>query len=389
MAGSARFLAQAFQERFGPGLKPRVFRAPGRVNLIGEHTDYNLGFVMPMALDMACLVAVAPARAGSLLRVFSRNLNEAREWPVRGIAAAAPARDWGDYVMGVARELVRAGIEVAPSDLLIYSTVPVGSGLSSSAAIEVSVALALLGDRPMEPLELAKLCRRAENDFVGMPCGIMDQFISVFGRERAAVKIDCRSLEHEVSPLPEGAEFVAVNTMVKHELGSSAYRNRVAECAAAVAAIRERRPEVRSLRDVSSRMLAGFEGAMPAVPMQRARHVVGEDERVGAFVAASRCGELERMGELLVASHRSLQHDYQVSCDELDFLVDTAVSLAGVYGARMTGGGFGGCTVNMVRPEDALSFQAAISHAYQARFNLVPDIYPCRPSAGAGELTAA
>jgi galactokinase len=388
VAGSTSFLVKSFAERYGAGEKPRVFRAPGRVNLIGEHTDYNLGFVMPMALDLACFTAIAPASEGCL-RVFSRNMNESREWPVAGIAAARPAGDWGDYVMGVARELVRADFEVAPSNLLIYSTVPVGSGLSSSAAIEVSVALALLGGRPMEPLELAKLCRRAENGFVGLPCGIMDQYISVFGKERAAVKIDCRSLEHEVAPLSERAEFVAVNTMVKHELGSSAYRERVAECAAAVAAIREKFPGVASLRDVSSQVLSGFEGLLPPVPMRRARHVVSEDERVEAFVAASRIGDLERMGELLVASHRSLQHDYQVSCEELDFLVDTAMNLEGVYGARMTGGGFGGCTVNMVRPGGALSFQAAISHAYQARFNLTPDIYPCRPSAGAGEVTAA
>jgi galactokinase len=280
-----------------------------------------------------------------------------------------------------------AGLEVPPSNLLIYSTVPVGSGLSSSAAIEVSVAKALLAGRRIEPLELAKLCRRAENNFVGMPCGIMDQYISVFGKEGAAVKIDCRSLASETVPLPSQAEFVAVNTMVKHELGASAYRNRVAECAAAVSAIRQKFPLVQSLRDVSSEMLAGFDGVMDPLCLRRARHVVSEDERVEAFVAASRAGDLDRMGDLLVASHRSLQHDYEVSCEELDFLVDTAMTLPGVYGARMTGGGFGGCTVNMVQPDATLKFQAAISHAYQGRFHLTPDIYPCRPSAGACELT--
>jgi galactokinase len=174
--------------------------------------------------------------------------------------------------------------------------------------------------------------------------------------------------------------------MVKHELGSSAYRHRVAECAAAVAAIQERYPSVESLRDVSSAMLAEFTGSMEAVPMQRARHVVGEDERVEAFVEASRAGDLEEMGKLLVASHRSLQHDYEVSCEELDFLVDTALALDGVYGARMTGGGFGGCTVNMVRTEAAPNFQAAISQAYRTHTELTPDIYVCRPSAGASEV---
>ena len=388
MAGSSSFVVQSFHERYGSAQAPRVFRAPGRVNLIGEHTDYNLGFVMPVALDLACLTAASP-NTGGLLRVFSKNMEQSREWPVAGIPRAQPARDWSDYVMGVARELVLAGYAVAPGDLLIYSTVPVGSGLSSSAAIEVSVAKALLAGRPIEPLELAKLCRRAENNFVGMPCGIMDQYISVFGKEGAAVRIDCRSLDNEIVPIPSQAEFIAVNTMVKHELGASAYRNRVAECAAAVAAIRQKFPQVESLRDVSSEMLAGFGGTMDPVSMQRARHVVSEDERVGAFVAASRAGHLKHMGELLAASHRSLQHDYEVSCEELDFLVDTAMGLQGVYGARMTGGGFGGCTVNMVRPDAALKFQAAISHAYQARFNLTPEIYPCRPSAGAGEVSAS
>jgi galactokinase len=388
MDGPSRFLVQSFQEKYGSAQAPRVFRAPGRTNLIGEHTDYNLGFVMPVALDLACFAAVAPGGEGRF-RVYSKNLDQTREWMTGEIAQAQPAKDWGDYVMGVARELVLAGYEVPPANLLLSSTVPVGSGLSSSAAIEVSVAKALLGDRPMEPLDLAQLCRRAENNFVGMPCGIMDQYISVFGREKAAVKIDCRSLENEIVPLPLEAEFVAVNSMVKHELGSSAYRHRVAECASAVATIKEKFRQVESLRDVSSEMLAGFAGIMARVPMQRASHVVGEDERVEAFVAASRAGHLKKMGELLVASHRSLQNDYEVSCEELDFLVDTALGLPGVYGARMTGGGFGGCTVNMVRPDSALKFQAAISHAYQARFGLTPEIYPCRPSAGAGEIIAA
>ncbi len=388
MDGPSRFVMQSFAERYGSAQGPRVFRAPGRVNLIGEHTDYNLGFVMPVALDLACFTAVAPASDGRF-HVFSKNMEQAREWAISEISQAQPARDWSDYVMGVARELVLAGYPVPPSNLLIWSTVPVGAGLSSSAAIEVSAASALLGDRPMEPIELAKLCRRAENDFVGMPCGIMDQYISVFGREMAAIKIDCRSLEHETVPLPDEAEFVALNTMVKHELGSSAYRQRVAECAAAVAVIREKNPRVESLRDVSSEMLSGFRAVMKPVPMQRARHVVSEDERVEAFVAACRAGELERMGALLAASHRSLQKDYEVSCEELDFLVDTALGLPGVYGARMTGGGFGGCTVNMVRPDAVLGFQATISEAYESRFGLTPDIYPCRPSAGAGEVTAS
>ncbi|HOK46644.1 MAG TPA: galactokinase, partial [Bryobacteraceae bacterium] len=304
----------------------------------------------------------------------------------KDLESLEPAHDWGDYVAGVAQQLVRAGYPVAPVNLLIRSTVPVGSGLSSSAALETSTALALLGDRRMEPLELVRLCRRAENEFVGMPCGIMDQYISVFGREGAAVKIDCRSLEHEVVQLPPDVAIIAVNTMVKHELGQSAYRDRVRECAEAVEVIRGIRPGVESLRDVD---VATFEIAaeqIPPVPRKRARHVVTEDARVEAFMAASKRGDLETMGALFVASHRSLQNDYEVSCEELDFLVDTALGLPGVLGARMTGGGFGGCTVNLVRPQNAEEFSEKITAAYKERFGITPAVYRCKPSAGAGEI---
>jgi galactokinase len=385
LAGPARLVADVFAERYGSALKPRIFRAPGRVNLIGEHTDYNMGFVLPVALELACFTACAPNASGCL-RVFSQNLEQEREWKIADIAGAEPSRDWGDYVLGVARELVRAGFDVEPSDLVVWSTVPSGSGLSSSASLEVSVALALLGGRTISRLELAKLCRRAENDFVGTPCGIMDQYISIFGRDNAAVRIDCRSLENEIVPLPPDVEIVAVNSMVKHELGSSAYRQRVAECAVAVAAIRERRPEVESLRDVSGAELDSFGGIIPVVPMRRALHVVSENERVEAFIEASRGGDARAMGNLFVASHRSLQRDYEVSCEELDFLVDAALRIPGVLGARMTGGGFGGCTVNLLWPEVAAHFQTALTHAYKVSFGIVPEFYPCRPSAGAGEV---
>ncbi|HOQ46449.1 MAG TPA: galactokinase [Bryobacteraceae bacterium] len=378
-------MREAFARVFGSAQGVRVFRGPGRVNLIGEHTDYNLGFVLPMALDLACFTAVAP-NGGDKLRVYSEDMQQSREWTVKDLESLEPAHDWGDYVAGVAQQLVRAGYPVAPVNLLIRSTVPVGSGLSSSAALETSTALALLGDRRMEPLELVRLCRRAENEFVGMPCGIMDQYISVFGREGAAVKIDCRSLEHEVVQLPPDVAIIAVNTMVKHELGQSAYRDRVRECAEAVEVIRGIRPGVESLRDVD---VATFEIAaeqIPPVPRKRARHVVTEDARVEAFMAASKRGDLETMGALFVASHRSLQNDYEVSCEELDFLVDTALGLPGVLGARMTGGGFGGCTVNLVRPQNAEEFSEKITAAYKERFGITPAVYRCKPSAGAGEI---
>lgn len=360
----------------------RVYRAPGRVNVIGEHTDYNLGFVMPMALDLATYVATAPSRDGTV-RIYSEQHREMREWDADRIHEAQRTGHWTDYPIGVARELIEAGFPIKPANLYIRSTVPEGSGLSSSAALEVSSALAFLNGRPLPPLELAKLCQRAEVGFVGLPCGIMDQYVSVFGRANSAVALDCRSLQHRYAPLPGAVTFLAVNTMVKHALGTSAYRQRVQECAAAVERIRLRYPEVQSLRDVSAEQLAAAEGLLTATTLRRARHIVTENARVTAFVMA----DFETKGTLMVDSHRSLQHDYEVSCAELDFLVDAALRIEGVYGSRMTGGGFGGCTVTMLRPEAVTRFREQITRAYEERFEVTPKVIVCRPSAGAGEVT--
>ena len=378
-------MIEDFRNRYGSAAGIRVFRAPGRVNLIGEHTDYNLGFVMPVALELACFVATAPAPEGSL-RIFSEEQNELKLFPVGGIGRLRPARDWSDYIIGVAQELIHAGVPILPQNLLIRSTVPEGSGLSSSAALEVSSALALLGGREIDPLDLAKLCQRAEVTFVGMPCGIMDQYISVFGRANAAVKIDCRSLDSEPVTLPGEAAIVAVNSMVKHELASSAYKERTQECAAAVTGIRRHHPSVESLRDVNLDQFNAIANSLAPVLQRRARHVITENERVLAFVEACNLKDLQEMGRLFEESHRSLQRDYEVSCDELDFLVDTALSMGGVYGARMTGGGFGGCTVNLLRPGAVPQFRDAILEAYRQRFGVTPDIYPCQASEGAGEV---
>lgn len=375
----------AFGTQFPNSAEPRVYRAPGRVNLIGEHTDYNFGFVLPMALEMSCFSAVAPNNDG-MLRLYSENLKEQREFRTADLGSVAPAKHWTDYVVGVAQQLVKAGYPVAGQNIAVYSTVPVGSGLSSSAAIEVSTAYAMLAGRPMEKTDVARLCQRAEREFVGMPCGIMDQYVSVHGAERAAVLIDCLSTTHDLVALPKNVAIIAVNSMVKHELGGSAYRDRVRECAEAVAVIRQKNPKVESLRDVKSSDLEPFRNSMPEVPYRRARHVTTEDERVQSFKRSSDAGDVAAMGKLFIASHRSLQHDYEVSCEELDYLVDTAVTLPGVYGSRMTGGGFGGCTVNLVEPDAAAEFIDRISVEYQRRYRLDPLIYDCIPAQGAGEI---
>ena len=372
MAGPAQLLIEAFETRYHR--TPDVARAPGRVNLIGEHTDYNLGLVLPVAIDMACYAASAPNREG-VLRVFSENLHQGREWPVDQLPSLRPSGDWSDYIVGIARQLPLG----RGRDLLIHSTVPIGSGLSSSASLEVSTALALGWSGELPNIELVKLARRADNDFMGLPCGIMDQYVSVFGRRDSALLIDCRSLSNEPVDLPGGAAIIAVNSMVKHELGQSAYRQRVAECARAVAEI----ATVESLRDATFEQLNRISDP---VALRRARHIVSENQRVLDFIAASRKGDLEEMGRLLIASHRSLQHDYEVSCEGIDFLVDTALNIPGTYGARVTGGGFGGCTVNLVRPETIDHFQETLRAAYQNKFGIEPLFYPIHPSEGATRM---
>ena len=378
-------IVEGFRSRFGSEKVPVIYRAPGRVNLIGEHTDYNLGFVFPIALEMSCFVAISAADHGNLV-AYSRDMEDEFAIAIHDLPDAKPSHRWHDYVVGVARELARSGVMRGGCNLWIQSTVPAGSGLSSSAALEIATAVALLDSQPMDRLQLALLGQRAESGFVGMPCGIMDQYASVFGHAGAAIQIDCRSLNHEYVPLPRELSIIAVNSMVKHELGTSAYRERVAECQAAVAAIRETESSVESLRDVSLELFERIQNTIPEVPRRRAQHVVSETQRVLEFAAAARAGDLGRMGRLFVASHRSMQHDYEITCDEIDFLVETAINLPGVYGARMTGGGFGGCTVNLVAPGAVDGFRENLTNAYEERYRITPAFYDCKPAEGAGRV---
>ncbi len=376
-------IVAGFRSQFGQTVTPRVYRAPGRVNLIGEHTDYNLGFVLPIALDMACYVAISPATHGKL-RVYSRDLQKESTLAIADIAAAKPTKEWSDYVFGVAQELVKTGFTLEACDMYVASDVPAGSGLSSSAALEIGSAVALLGNREFPKVELAKLGQRAESQFVGMPCGIMDQYASVFGHAGAALKIDCRSLGHEYVELPADVRIMAVNSLVKHELGTSAYRERVAECQQAVAALREIDPSIQSLRDVTLEFFDRVQDSVPMLPRRRARHIISDTQRVVDLAAAARKHDLPEMGRLFVASHRSMQYDYEISCEEIDFLVDTAIKIKGVYGSRMTGGGFGGCTVNLVAPEAVETFRTQLSYAYEQRYKKTPVFYDCKPAEGAG-----
>lgn len=361
----------------------RIFRAPGRVNLIGEHTDYNDGLVLPAALDLYCEVR-ASSRSDSRLNANALNLNASASWDLTAIAAAQPEGDWSDYVAGTAQQLARLGVMIRPLDLEIESSVPLGAGLSSSAALEVAVALALVsfdGDS-VQGEALAKACRAAEAEFVGLQCGIMDQFVAVFGREGHALLLDCRTLEHRLIALPEGVELVLVNSGVRHELALTAYNERRRECHEAA------RRLGKSLRDISVQQWPAVEAKLPEPLRRRARHVVFENQRVLDFVDACGSNDLAALGKLMAASHRSLASDYEVSCVELDFLIETAADLDGVVGCRLTGGGFGGCTVNLVRPKAVASFQSAVSEAYARRFGHTPQIYVCASADGASEIAA-
>jgi galactokinase len=366
--------------------KDRIFRAPGRVNLIGEHTDYNDGFVMPVAIDLSTTVSALPL-AQRQLQMLSQDFFRDVEFDLDDPHLAARGH-WSDYPVGVAVMLERAGYRLRGARLYIRSQVPIGSGLSSSAALEVATACALAANSgfKIDPRELARLCQRAENEFVGARVGIMDQFASLFGAEEHALLLDCRSLEFRLLPLPDNVRLIICNTMVKHELAASAYNERREQCEAAVRYLAKFLPNVTALRDVSSAQLEHYKGGLSDVIYRRARHVVTENARVLSAADALQQGDLKIFGELMAQSHRSLRDDYEVSCRELDLMVELAQSAPGLYGARMTGGGFGGCTVNLVADQQAGKFCNQVAEGYEQVTNLKPEIYVCSAANGAEEV---
>ncbi len=379
-------LRQIFRERYGA--EPRLFRAPGRVNLIGEHTDYNDGFVLPMAIDRETVVAAAP-RADRRVRLFSLNAEESFEFDLDRPGAKQRGL-WLDYVEGVAQALEARGVTLRGADLGVASDVPVGAGLSSSAALEVSAGLALasVSEREVDRVRLALAGQAAEHEYVGIKCGIMDQFIAALGRAGHALLIDCRSLEAKLIPFETADVAVVIcDTRVKHELSSSEYNTRRAECERGVEILRESLPGVRALRDVSVSDLERYGERLPEVIGRRCRHVVTENERTLAAAEALRAGNLDEMGRLMDRSHRSLRDDFEVSCSELDILVDIAGNIGGCVGARMTGGGFGGCTVNLVRRAALAEFQAVIRDEYRRATNIEPGIYVSEAGDGAREIS--
>jgi galactokinase len=376
-------------DRSRPDSSSRTYRAPGRVNLIGEHTDYNDGFVMPAAIDFFTSVEITP-RTDRTISIWSENFREQVSFDLDE-PSPKPRGHWSDYVRGIALTLEQAGYRLSGAQLQIRGGVPIGAGLSSSAAIEVATATALLSQSgfDVEKVEVARLCQRAENDFVGMRCGIMDQFISCQGQKGRALLLDCRSLEYRPAPLPDDVRLVICNTMVKHELANGEYNRRRAECQEGVRLLGRQFNGITALRDVTHAQLESSAHNLPDVILRRCRHVISENERVLQAASALEQSDLGEFGRLMAMSHRSLRDDYEVSCDELDLMVELARDFTGVYGARMTGGGFGGCTVNLVSASAVDEFKKQIAANYQRRRGIAPEIYVCRTSDGVHEVASA
>lgn len=374
-------LAARFEAQFER--KGRLFHAPGRVNLIGEHTDYNDGFVMPAAIGFETAIAAAP-REDRILQVHSENVNEMAYLDLDALHPRSPPH-WSKFVSGVAWVLERDGLRLRGADMLIVGDVPIGAGLSSSASIEVAAGLAFLelGGHSVDRTRLALQCQRAENEYVGMRCGVMDQFIACYGQTGHALMLDCRSLDFALLPVPPDARIVICNTMVRHELTGGEYNERRADCEEGVRLLSAQLPGVHALRDVTPAMLEPFASTLPPRIFRRCRHVVSENVRVLEAADDLRRGDLSAFGARMAASHASLRDDYEVSCAELDLMVSLAVSAEGVHGARMTGGGFGGCTVNLVERSATEAFVATVGEAYRQQTGIQPDIYVCTASGGA------
>jgi galactokinase len=371
------------------GRAPRwVAAAPGRVNVIGEHTDYNDGFVLPMAIERYTVIAAAPAETETgRIRLQSAQSDGNNIIFSQRLHHPLPKGSWANYPIGVIAGFVAREIFPGGFDAMIQSTVPLGGGLSSSAALEVATATLLeaITGKTLDPVEKALLCQKAEHEFAGVPCGIMDQFISVMGRKDHLLLLDCRSRQTELVPMSDpSVSLLIVNTNVKHELGSGEYAKRRAQCEVAAKAI-----GVSSLRDATPDALEKAKGRMDTIVFRRARHVIGEIDRTKQAAQKIRASHWSQAGGLMYASHDSLRDDYEVSCPELDAVVEIARGIGeagGVFGCRMTGGGFGGCTVALVKTNSIEAITQKISADYKSKTGIDPTIFVSRPAAGAAIL---
>ncbi len=373
---------ESFHTRFKSHVGLRIFQAPGRVNLIGDHTDYNDGFVLPAAIDRQIVVA-ATARDDSLVNVYARDFDQWDHFDTHNEIERLAANSWGNYIRGIVWSLLEEGFKLRGMDAAVAGDIPIGAGLSSSAAIEVACGYAMLqlSDHGVDRKFLARAAQKAENDFVGMRCGIMDQYISCLGQRNHALLIDCRDLGYRALPMPSGVLIVIVDSGVHRGLVDMAYNQRRSECETAAAHF-----GVPALRDVSSKAYEELAHQLAPTVRRRSRHVITENERTVSAAKAFEADDLETVGNLMVASHVSLRDDFEVSCPELNLLVEIALGVKGVYGARLTGAGFGGAMVALVRPEAAADLTAAISERYGPATGRQAPAYVCHPSEGVSEI---
>jgi galactokinase len=389
MAAQAGEAVDLFLDVFG-GVPPEVAVAPGRVNLIGDHTDYNDGFVLPMAIDRGAAAAFR-ARPDGRLRVHAAAYGETRETLLSALAPPGGS-DFLAYVAAVAWAFREAGYKIPGLDLVLHGNVPIGAGLSSSAALELAVARAFCaaGRLPFDPVTAARLAQRGENAYVGMNCGLMDQFAAAAASEGCALLLDCRSLETTAVPLPAEAAVVVMDTGARRALATSAYNERRSACESVVAVLAALRPGVRALRDVDEAFLESARDRIEPTAYRRARHVVAENARPVAFAKAMARGDLGAAGRLMNDSHASLRDLYDVSSPELDLITDLARAQAACFGARLTGAGFGGCAVALVSAAATGDFIPSVEAAMRrARPALRSTLFACRPSAGARLLEGA
>jgi galactokinase len=368
--------------------EPAIFAAPGRVNLIGEHTDYAEGFVMPAAIDFATLAAISPRADGKIVLYSENFAHDGRTFEANALPKQH-CRHWTDYPLGVLAILAGEGHSIPGFSLTLWGDIPLASGLSTSASVEVATALAvthLIGVTYPGPV-LARLCQRAENEFVGAKSGIMDQFISANGAEDHALLLDCRDLSFRLAPIPSNVALVIANTMVKHSVAGGEYTTRRAEVEEATAVIARHRPEVRFLRDATLEDLAHWGPEMSANALKRARHVISENARTVAAADALISHDLSKLGRLMAEAHLSYSRDFEASCVEADAMVAFAQSLPGLIGARLTGGGFGGCTINLVHREQAPEFSEALAARYASEIGIDPQVFVCHASGGARNVS--
>ncbi|AFN73711.1 galactokinase [Melioribacter roseus P3M-2] len=355
--------------------EPVIVRSPGRVNLIGEHTDYNMGFVLPAAIDKAVYYAIKP-RKDKQVNLFAFDLNE--EWQFEVDEVRKSEKSWANYLIGVVDQINQSGREIMGFDCVFGGNIPIGAGLSSSAAIEAGLAYALnnLFDLGFDKIELVKLAQRAENQFVGVQCGIMDQYINIFGKKGNVLRIDCRSLDYEYFPFEfDGVSVVLFNTNVSHSLASSEYNQRRKECSAGVDIIKQKYPHIESLRDVTLDMLEENKDQLDGVIYKRCKYVIEENERLLSACEALNKNDLREFGQFMYGSHQGLSKEYEVSCPELDYLVELVADREGVYGARMMGGGFGGCTINLIENKYVDSVSQFVKENYKKKFGIEAEVY--------------